>query len=81
LDLYSVNKSIDLVISYLDKIDKSAANKARERYGCFNKFKEELSKYGYATVLGITPSCENAVIEQLLECIIHNPSKFIGIYF
>jgi len=51
LDLYSVNKSIDLVISYLDKIDKSAANKARERYGCFNKLKEELSKYGYATFL------------------------------
>ena len=32
LDLYSLNRSAETVISYLDGVDASAAQRARERY-------------------------------------------------
>jgi erythromycin esterase-like protein len=67
LDLYSLNKSTEIIINYLDKIDKTAADRARERYSCFYGFKSELAKYGYALSLGLAPSCKNAVVEQLIE--------------
>jgi erythromycin esterase-like protein len=36
LDLYSLNRSIDAVIDYLDKTDPEAAQRARYRYACFD---------------------------------------------
>lgn len=67
LDLYSLNTSIEVIIKYLEKKDMEAANKARQRYACFNSLKDELSSYGYAATFGMTKSCENEVREQLLE--------------
>ena len=67
LDLYSLNASTKIIIKYLEKIDINAAEKARQRYACFDSFREELQNYGYATMLGLTKSCENEVIAQLVE--------------
>jgi len=67
LDLYSLNASIEVIIKYLEKEDKEAAERAKERYSCFDHFKEELQQYGLAASLGITQSCEDAVVEQLVE--------------
>ncbi len=67
LDLYSLNASIEIIIKYLEKKDIKAATRAKQRYACFNPFKEELQSYGYAAMFGLTKSCEDEVIEQLME--------------
>ena len=67
LDLYSLHASIDAVLSYLRKIDPDAAERARYRYGCFEDFGEDPQAYGYAARIGLSPSCEEDMIEQLLE--------------
>ncbi|MCE9519564.1 MAG: erythromycin esterase family protein [Verrucomicrobia bacterium] len=67
LDLYSMNSSIEAVLSYLDKIDPEAARRARERYACFDCFGGDTQKYGYETALGHGYSCEDAVVSQFVE--------------
>jgi erythromycin esterase-like protein len=67
LDLYSLFTSIEAVIAYLDKVDPDAARRARVRYGCFEHFAENTQAYGYAAGAGIAESCENDVVEQLVE--------------
>ena len=67
LDLYSLNASVEIIIKYLEKEDLEAAERAKQRYACFDHFKEELQGYGYATVFGMTKSCEDAVIQQLVD--------------
>src|SRR5919107_1450830 len=52
LDLYSLFGSIGAVIRYLDEVDPEAAGRAR---------------YGYAATVGMSPSCENEVVRQLLD--------------
>jgi erythromycin esterase-like protein len=67
MDLYSLHASIDAVLDYLDKVDPEAAKRARRRYSCFDHFSREPQEYGYATTVGAVESCEDAVVEQLLE--------------
>jgi len=67
LDLYSLHASIDAVLSYLQKIDPDGAERARERYSCFDQFGEDTQAYGYATHRGLADSCEEDVVKQLLE--------------
>ena len=67
LDLYSLHTSIEAVLTYLDKIDPEAAQRARSRYACFDHFGKEEQSYGYATGMGIAESCEQEVVQQLLE--------------
>jgi erythromycin esterase-like protein len=67
LDLYSLHTSIEAVLDYLDRIDPEAAQRARARYACFDHFGKDGQAYGYATGLGISESCEDEVVSQLLE--------------
>jgi erythromycin esterase-like protein len=67
LDLYSLHTSIEAVLGYLDKVDPEAAQRARYRYGCFEHFGEDTQAYGYATSFGLSESCEQEVVSQLLE--------------
>jgi erythromycin esterase-like protein len=67
LDLYSLNTSRQEVIRYLDKVDPEAAQRARYRYACFDHYGEDEQAYGYAAEFGISPSCEQEVVEQLKE--------------
>jgi erythromycin esterase-like protein len=67
LDLYSLYQSIEAVLEYLEKVDPEAAKRARYRYSCFDHYGENTQAYGYAATFGMTESCENGVIEQLLE--------------
>lgn len=67
LDLYSLHASIDAVLGYLDRVDPAAASRARERYGCFDRYGEDAQKYGYATGLELAESCEDDVVGQLIE--------------
>ena len=67
LDLYSLHTSIEAVLDYLDRIDPEAAHRARARYACFDHFGNDAQAYGYATGMGISESCEDEVVSQLLE--------------
>jgi erythromycin esterase-like protein len=65
LDIYSLHKSIAAVLRYLDALDPDAARHARERYGCFDHLAEHPQRYAHATMLGLRPDCEEAVVRQL----------------
>ena len=67
LDLYSLHTSIEEVLKYLEKIDPEGAERARERYSCFDHFGEDTQAYGYVAGLGISDSCEKEVVSQLVE--------------
>jgi erythromycin esterase-like protein len=66
LDLYSLNASIEGVLAYLDKVDPEAAKRARHHYSCFEHFGKNIETYGYAAGFGMTPSCEEAVVKELV---------------
>jgi erythromycin esterase-like protein/predicted phosphoribosyltransferase len=68
LDLYSLHRSIDEVISYLDRVDPAAAQRARGRYGCFDHYgTDDGQTYGLAAAMGAGETCEKEVIEQLTD--------------
>ncbi|HEY0351590.1 MAG TPA: erythromycin esterase family protein [Gemmatimonadales bacterium] len=67
LDLYSLFGSIEAVIGFLDKVDPEAAQRARFRYSCFEDFGEDTQAYGYAAEFGLTRSCEDQAVQQLVE--------------
>lgn len=68
LDLYSLHRSMQEVIAYLDKIDPRAAERARERYACFDHTSaDDGQAYGFAAAFGAGPSCERQAIEQLVD--------------
>jgi erythromycin esterase-like protein len=67
LDLYSLYRSIQAVLKFLDKIDPAAAKRARYRYGCFEQFHEDSQAYGYAAGFDLSKSCEDDAIKQMSE--------------
>lgn len=67
LDLYSLYASMDEVVRFLDRVDPEAASRARYRYSCFEAFGEDTQAYGYAAEFGLTPSCEDQAVQQLVE--------------
>jgi erythromycin esterase-like protein len=67
LDLYSLHSSRQAVIGYLDKVDPDAAARARHRYECVEQYGVEPQAYAYLTSLGLALTCENEVVQQLLE--------------
>ncbi|HXN52503.1 MAG TPA: erythromycin esterase family protein [Candidatus Acidoferrum sp.] len=67
LDLYSLHTSARAVLDFLDKVDPEAARRARYRYSCFEHFGEDTQAYGYAASFGLSKSCEDEVVSQLVE--------------
>ncbi|SFK54958.1 erythromycin esterase family protein [Geodermatophilus ruber] len=68
LDLYSLRRSMQEVIAYLESVDPAAAARARERYSCFDHYAgDDGQSYGYAAAYGAGESCEQRAVEQLLE--------------
>jgi erythromycin esterase-like protein len=67
LDLYSLHASIAAVLEYLDRTDPEAAQRARVRYGCFDQFGEDPQTYGLMTTQYRAESCEEDVVDQLLD--------------
>src|SRR5438132_12461612 len=66
MDLYSLYNSLDAVVRYLSRVDPEAAERARERYACFEAH-EEGESYGHALRFGMSRSCEDEAVRQLLE--------------
>jgi erythromycin esterase-like protein/predicted phosphoribosyltransferase len=67
LDLYSLHASTKAVLRYLEKVDPIAAERARERYSCFDHFGDDAQTYGLMTGLNLSKSCEEEVVSQLVE--------------
>jgi erythromycin esterase-like protein len=67
LDLYSLFSSMAEVIRFLDQVDPEAASRARYRYSCFDAFGEDTQAYGYAAEFGLSNSCEDQAVQQLID--------------
>jgi erythromycin esterase-like protein len=67
LDLYSLFRSMEAVIEFLEQVDPEAAKRARYRYSCFEDFGEDPQAYGYAAEFALDRSCEDQVVQQLLD--------------
>jgi erythromycin esterase-like protein/predicted phosphoribosyltransferase len=67
LDLYSLHASMEAVVRYLEEVDPDAAERARERYSCFDHHGRDPQAYGYATALGGEEPCEREAVEVLIE--------------
>jgi erythromycin esterase-like protein len=68
LDLYSLHRSMQEVIAYLDSVDPQAAARARARYACFDHVSaDDGQAYGFAAAFGAGLSCEREAVEQLVE--------------
>jgi erythromycin esterase-like protein/predicted phosphoribosyltransferase len=69
LDLYSLHRSMQDVISYLEEVDPKAATRARQLYSCFDHASADGDgqAYGFAAAFGAGQSCEQEAVEQLME--------------
>lgn len=67
LDLYSLNASIQAVIDFLSKIDPEAAQRAKQRYSCFDHLHQDPQIYGYLIHSGIKKACIHEAVAQLVE--------------
>jgi erythromycin esterase-like protein len=67
LDLYSLHASIDAVLRYLERVDPPAAERARERYSCFEAAGDDPQAYGFAVSRNYVEACEADVVRQLAE--------------
>lgn len=67
LDLYSLRASMEAVVQYLADVDPAAEERARHRYACFDHARDDPQAYAYGARMGLTRSCEDDVVEQMLE--------------
>ena len=66
LDVYSLWESIDSVITYLQRVDPEAAQRARRNYGCFDPYHQDVQAYARATAL-VPTSCEDEAVTALID--------------
>jgi len=67
LDIYSLNNSIGAVLDYLDRVDPSAADRARDMYACFTPWERDPATYGRAVTVGQLESCEKQALSTLRD--------------
>jgi protein-L-isoaspartate(D-aspartate) O-methyltransferase len=67
LDLYSLYRSIRLVLEYLDRVDPPTAHIARERYACLMPWEGDPATYGRAALSGRFRSCEREAVAMLQD--------------
>ncbi len=66
LDLYSLYRSADAVIHYLQQVDPEQAEIARRRYAALDHVREP-QVYGYQAAFGQRPAAREAAVAQLLQ--------------
>ncbi|HUW78425.1 MAG TPA: erythromycin esterase family protein [Candidatus Nanopelagicaceae bacterium] len=66
LDLYSLYRSSDAVINYLDEVDPQQAQVARARYAALDHVREPQT-YGYQVASGQREPAHDGVVAQLVE--------------
>jgi erythromycin esterase-like protein len=58
---------MEAVVAYLEDVDPGAAQRARQRYACFDQFGRDPQVYAYEAGMAGAEPCERPAVEQLLE--------------
>lgn len=67
MDVYSLPRSLELVVQHLEQVDPQAARRARERYRCFDRFRNDPDAYGLAALRQPSGSCAAVAAEEFQE--------------
>ncbi|KAL4422753.1 hypothetical protein ABPG75_008950 [Micractinium tetrahymenae] len=67
MDVYSLHSSAAHVVDFLQGADPDAAQRARSRYRCFDRFGADSMAYAYGVGVGGQPSCADAAVSTLRE--------------
>lgn len=70
LDIYSLHRSAEAVINYLERIDPEQAQLARQGYACLDHHDDPIG-YGRDAAFGISQPCEDAAISILADLFDH----------
>ncbi|SEL90643.1 erythromycin esterase family protein [Halomonas daqiaonensis] len=66
LDLYSLYRSAEAVIAYLDEVDPDQAARARVHYACLDHGGDPI-RYGQEAALGLSQSCQDEAVSLLAD--------------
>ena len=66
MDMYSMYRSADAVVEYLDDVDHEQAMLARHQYAALDHVRDP-QRYGYEAVAGLRPDCSAAVRQRLVQ--------------
>jgi erythromycin esterase-like protein len=77
LDFYSIYKSIDLIITLLEKKDPKFAAEAKKRYACLDVYQDP-QQYGYMATLLNNTLCQEDVLKQYREIVKKDLDFFKG---
>lgn len=66
LDVYSLYRSIDAVVRYLEKVDPEQAHIARQTYECLDSVRDP-QQYGYQVAFRLRQSCQETVMQLFNE--------------
>lgn len=72
LDLYSLYRSADAVIAYLERVDPERAELARRRYAALDHVRDPQA-YGFQATRALRPSAQRGVLRQLIELRLRAP--------
>ena len=67
LDLYSLRRSMEAVVEYLEGVDKGMAEAVRERYGRMMVWAEDPHEYGLEALARGFKGCEEDVVKVLRD--------------
>jgi erythromycin esterase-like protein len=67
LDLYSMHRSADRVIAYLEQTAPESAERARQRYACLDGQIADPIEYARDVLMNLRPDCERELVHQLTE--------------
>lgn len=66
LDMYSLYRSADAVIDYLETVDPDQAAVGRELYAALDHVRDP-QRYGYEAAFGLRPQCRDGAVQMLLD--------------
>ncbi|KAL4243128.1 Erythromycin esterase [Abortiporus biennis] len=80
MDLYSLHRSAEEVLKYLERVDPEGAKKARKRYNCFERFGQDTMRYAYETQFNLAKDCHQEVLLNL-RTLLRNHHQYIQDHF
>lgn len=76
LDLYGLERSVEMVVDYLERVDPVGARRARDRYSCFEGF-GGVRAYGWSVAQGLSVGCRRGLVRQL-EDLVSGAAEYLG---